>query len=112
MQPRHRRTDHVPKRFPLAAMAAERLHQHGNACVVLDHQRQHDLVEVRALVATRALGDVHNWFCGRLVAVRATLDMHARRVEVRSGGRQAQPRGSADRHETIECRYPLGIEGI
>src|SRR6266496_4042968 len=105
-------TDNVPKRFPIAAIAAERLHQHGNACLVLDNQRQHDLVEVRAMIATIALGDVHNLFCGLLVAVIATIDMKARRVEVRRGGSQAQTLGSAYRNETIECRYPIGIEGI
>jgi hypothetical protein len=93
-------------------MAAERRHQHGKACWVRDPQRQHDVVEVRAMIATRARGAVHHGCCGLLVAVIATIDMNARRVEVRRGGSQAQTLGSADRHETIACRDPIGIEGI
>jgi hypothetical protein len=69
-------------------------------------------LEVRASPATIALGDVRNLCCGLLVAVIVTIDMNARRVEVRRGGSQAQTLGSADRHETLECRYPIGLEGI
>ena len=64
------------------------------------------------MIATIALGDVHNLFLGLLVAVVATIDMKARRVEVRRGWTQAQTRGGAHRHETVEFCHPIGIEGI
>ena len=54
----------------ITAIATERLQEHGNARLVCNNQRQHDLIEVRAMIATRALGDVHNLSLGLLVAVR------------------------------------------
>lgn len=104
--------DDLAKGGPITAMATARLHQHGNARSVFNDQLQDDLVEVRAMIATLALGDVHNLFLGLLVAVGATIDMKARRIEVHRGWTQAQTLGGAHRPETVEFRHPLGIEGI
>jgi hypothetical protein len=40
-------------------IAAQGLHEHWDTRLVLHHQCQHHLVEVRAMIPTRALGDVH-----------------------------------------------------
>ncbi len=75
-------------------------------------QLQHDLIAVRAMIATLALGDMHNLSFGLLVAVVATIDMKARTVEMGKAGCQAQPLGGGRRDQTVECRHPVVIEGI
>jgi hypothetical protein len=55
-------TDDVAKLFHITAIATERLHQRGNARLVLDNQLQHDLVEVRAMIATLALENMVEFF--------------------------------------------------
>jgi hypothetical protein len=93
-------------------MATQGLHQHRETGVVLYHPLQHHLVEVRAMVPTRALGDVHD-LCGRrLSAVRAAIDMQTRRLEMAAPARQPQPRGRRGGHEAIECCHSTVVEGI
>jgi hypothetical protein len=54
----------VAKRLGIVAIAAEGFHEDGNPCLMLDDQLQHDLIEVRAMVATLPLGDVHDMLSG------------------------------------------------
>jgi hypothetical protein len=59
-----------------------------------------------------ALGEGHHLCRGLRVALVVTIARNARRVEVRSGWTQAQPRGGAHRQETGPCWHPSGIEGL
>jgi hypothetical protein len=93
-------------------MATERFHEHGNARLVLDDQRPHDVVEVRAMISTVALGAVHDLFTGWLVAVIAAVTMTARAVKVHRGGAEVQTRHGRRRDKTLEGCYPIAIEGI
>jgi hypothetical protein len=70
------------------------------------------LVEVRAMIATIALSDVHNVLPRLLVAVIAPIDMKARRVEMGKAGRKGQTLGSVSGYEAVEFCYSRGIEGI
>jgi hypothetical protein len=104
--------DEVAERLDIVAMAAEGLHEHGNPGLRLDDQLQHDVIEVRALVATLPLGDVHDVLRGQCVAVRTTITMQTRTVEVQRGWTAAQTRGGGRRNETVEFCHPVGIEDI
>ena len=104
--------DEVAERLDIVALAAEGFHEHGNPCLLLDYQLQHDLIEVRAMVATLPLGDVHDVLRGPFVAVRTTINMKARTVEVQRGGTEAQTLGGGRRNETVECCHPVGLEDI
>ena len=80
-----------PNALPSLTIATERLHQHRDTGLVLHHQLQHHLVEVRPMIPTIALGDVHDLFVRSLSAVITAIDMKARAY--RDGvkrGRQAQ----------------------
>jgi hypothetical protein len=104
--------DHLAKRLWITAITTERLHQHGNAGLVLDDQLQHDLVEVGTMISTIALGDVHDLLRRWLVTVIAPIDMKARAVEVHIGWTQVQTLGGSRRDETVEFGHPRVIEGI
>jgi hypothetical protein len=71
-------TDHLAKRLGIPAVATKRCHQDGDPCLMLHHELQHNLVEVRAMIATIALGGVNHLCLGLLVAVVVTIDMNAR----------------------------------
>jgi hypothetical protein len=77
----------------ITAVATERLHHDGNACLMLHHQLQHDLVYVRPMILAVPSGDVHDPFLGLFVAVVASIDMNARAIEMSKAG--ARPRRSA-----------------
>ena len=77
--------------LPIAGIATERLHEHGNTRLVLDHQLQHDLVEVGPMIPAIPLGDVHDVLSGLRIAVIAPIDMKARRIEMGIGRTQSQP---------------------
>jgi hypothetical protein len=79
---------------------------------MLNDQFQHDLIEIGAMISTRAFGDVHNVLRGRIITVIAPIDMKTRRVEVRIGGTKRQALRSGGRNERVECSDPIGIEGI
>jgi len=70
------------------------------------------LVEVRAMVPTIALGDVHDLCVRRLRAVIAAIDMKTRCIEMAERARQSQPRGRRGGNEAVECRHPKVVEGI
>src|SRR4030095_14368160 len=75
-------------------------------------QLQHDLVEVAAMIPTIALGDVHDMFVRRLIAVIPAIDMETRRIEMVERARQPQPRGRCGGNEAVEFRRPKGVEGL
>src|SRR4030095_11948648 len=75
-------------------------------------QLQHDLVEVGAMIPTIALGDVHDVFVRRLIAVIPAIDMETRRIEMAASARQPQPRGRRGGNEAVEFRHPKGVECI
>jgi hypothetical protein len=64
------------------------------------------------MVSTIALGDVHDVFGGRIVAVVPPIHMETRRVQVGIGGSQPQTFSSACRQERVEFGNAIGIEGI
>jgi hypothetical protein len=90
----------------ITPMPIEGLHQHRNAGVVFDHSVQHHLVEIRALIATIAAGEVHDGRLGLLVTVVAPIDMKARTIEMGKAGRKAQALGSSRGNEAVEFRHP------
>jgi len=112
VQLRNMLTDDVAKRFPITAIATERLHQHGNARLVLDNQLQHDLVEVRAMIATITFRDVHDVLRGRLITVIAPINMKARTVEVRIARTQSQPLCGSRCNEAVEFGDSISVERI
>jgi hypothetical protein len=93
-------------------VATAGLHQHGNASLMLNDQRQHDLVAIGAMISAIAFGEVHDWLRGRIVAVRATIDMQTRTVEVRRGRTERQAFGGRGGNERVEFGDPLGIESV
>src|SRR4029450_737573 len=105
-------TDDLAERFAIMTIATQGLHQHRDTGLVLHHQLQHHLVEVRAMIPTITLGDVHDLFVRRLRAVIAAIDMKTRRIEMAERARQPQPCGRRGGNEAIECRHPKGVEGI
>src|SRR5215468_10611583 len=93
-------------------IATQGLHQHRDTGLVLYHQLHHHLVEVRAMVPTIALGDVHDLFVRRLRAVRAAIDMKTRCIEMAERARQPQTCSRRGGNEAVECRHPKVVEGI
>ena len=89
---RHVVTDDLAERCAIMTIAIQGLHQHWDTGLVLSHQLQHHLVEVRAMVPTIALGDVHDLFVRRLRAVIAAIDMKTRCIEMAERARQPQTR--------------------
>jgi hypothetical protein len=105
-------TAHLAKGLGITAGATARCHQDGDPGLMRHHELPQDVVEVRAMIATIALGDGHNLGLGLRVAMVATIAMTARRVAGRIGWTQAQTLGGAHRQETVPCGHPLGGEGI
>ena len=64
------------------------------------------------MIPTIALGDVHDVFVRRLIAVIPAIDMETRRIEMAERARQPQPRGRRGGNEAVEFRHPKGVEGI
>jgi len=104
--------DDLAERFAIATIATERLHQHRNTGLVLHDQLQHDLIEVRAMIPTIAVGDVHDLLVRGLSAVIAAIDMETRRIEVGERGRQPQPLGRRGGNEAVECCQPSIVQCI
>ena len=108
----HRVTDDLAACCAIATIATQGLPQHRDTGVMLHDQRQHPLVEVRAMIPTRAWGDGHNLFVRGFIAMRAAIDMATRRIEMGDRGRQPQTRGSGGGNEALECRHAIGVERI
>ena len=109
---RHVIPDDLAERCAIMPIATQGLHQHWDTGLVLYHQLQHHLVEVRAMLPTLALGDGHNLFVRRRSAVIPAIDMKTRRSEMGEPAHQPQPRGRRGGNEAVECRHPKVVEGI
>jgi hypothetical protein len=96
----------------MGAMATEGLHQDRNASLVLDHQLQHPLIQVRPMISAVAAGDVHNLCLGLLLTVLTAVDVKARAIEMHTGRGSSQTFRRGGGNETVECRDPIGIEGV
>jgi len=105
-------TDALAERCAIRPIATQGLHQPRKTGLVLYHQLPHHLVEVRAMIPTIAMGDVHDLFVRRLRAVLPAIDMQPRRIEMAERARQPQPRGRRGGNEAVECRHPKIVEGI
>jgi hypothetical protein len=103
---------HLAQRVWSTASAAERLHESRTARVGLDDPCPPDVVEVRAMLSTRARGPVNDVCSGWLVAVIAPIDMNARAVEGQRKWTQAPTLGGRRRDETREGCHPIVIQGI
>ena len=109
---RHVVTDDLAARVALRTMATPGLPQHRDTGWVLHHHRPHPWVEVRAMLPTRAVGNVHDLCVRRRRAVLPAIDRQTRRIAMAERGRPSQTRGRRGGHEAGECRHPKGVEGI
>jgi hypothetical protein len=109
---RHVVTDDLAERCAIMTMATQGLPQHWDTSLVLHDQRQPHLGEVRAMIPTLAVGDVHDLCVRRLRAVRAAIDRKTRRIEMAARARQPQPRSRRGGNEAGECRRPKVVEGV
>jgi hypothetical protein len=109
---RHGVTADLAERCAIVTRATQGLPQHRDTGLVLHHQLHHPVGEVRAMIPTRARGEVHDLFVRRLRAVLAAIAMQTRRIERGERARQSQPRGRRGGNEAVECRPPKVVEGI
>jgi hypothetical protein len=93
-------------------MAPAGLHQDRHASLGLDHQLQHHWIQVRPMLAAVAAGAVHNRRLGLLLPVITAVDVNARALEMHKGRGSSQTFRRGGGHETVECRHPIGIEGV
>ena len=93
----HRLLDDVATGFPITRMATEGWHQDRNTSLMLDHQLQHHVVEVRPMIAAVASGHVNDLRLGLLLTVILSIDVNARALEMGKGGSQAQSLGGGGR---------------
>ena len=112
VQLRDVRLDNLAELWRITAIAAQRFHEHGNPRLMLDHQGQHDLIEVGPMIPNIAAREVHDLFVGGVVAVIAAIDMEAGAIEMHKARGKAQPLGSRGRNETLECGDAIRIERI
>jgi hypothetical protein len=108
----HRVLDPLAARVRLTAIATQRLPQDRNAGVVLDHQLQHHVGEVRPMIPAVASGDVHDLRIGLFLTVITAVDVKAGAIEVGTGRGPSQTLGRRGGQETVACRDPVVIEGI
>ena len=109
---RHVVADNLAARFAIAPIAPQGLQQQRDTGLVLYDSCQHPLVEVRAMIPTLAVGDVHALFVRSLIAVIPAIDMETRRIEMAARGPQPQTRGRRGGTEAVECRHAKVVEGI
>src|SRR4029453_4275255 len=105
-------TDDLAKHCAIMTIATQGLHQHRDTSLMLHDQFQHDLVEVGAMIPTRAWRDVHDLFVRRLSVVITAIDLETRRIAMAARGRQPQAPGRRGGKEAGECRHPKVVEGI
>jgi hypothetical protein len=84
--------DELAEVLRITAIATERLHQHRHTGRVFNKQVEPHLVEIRALLPTRAAGEVNDVLLGLRITVVAAIDMQARAIEV-SKSRTCEVRG-------------------
>jgi DDE superfamily endonuclease len=78
--------DNLAELLGITAVTTERLHEERNTSLVLDDQLQHHLVQVRPMIPTIAVGNVHDLVVGGLIAVITAINMETGAIEVREGG--------------------------
>jgi hypothetical protein len=66
-------------------MAAERLHQQRDASLGLDDSIEHDVIQVRSMIAAVAAGHVHDVRVGLLSPVVPPIDVDAGTVQMSQG---------------------------
>src|SRR5262249_10030912 len=76
------------------------------------HQRQPHLGAGRAMLPTRAVGEVHDLFVRRLRAVRAAIARNTRRIEMAARWWQPPTCGRRGGNEAVEGRHAQVVEGI
>ena len=104
--------DNLAELVRITASATQRFPQERNASLVLDDQFQHDLIEIGPMIPAVALGDVHHLGVRGLIAVRATINMKARTVEVRIARTQSQPLCGSRCNEAVEFGDSISVERI
>jgi len=109
---RHRRLDDLPKLWHITAMATEGWHQDRHASLVLDHELQHHVIQVRPMISAVAAGEVHHLRLGLLLTVITAVDVNARALERHTGRGSSPTFGRGGGHEAVECRHPIVIEGV
>jgi hypothetical protein len=112
LQLSHMIGDDLAEVVRVTTIATEGLHQHGDIGLVFDYQVQHDLVKVRALSPTVAVGDMNDVLLRLLVTILAAINMEARAIEVGKAGRQSQALGSGRGNEAGEFGHPNFVEHI
>jgi hypothetical protein len=79
---------------------------------MLDHQLQHDLVQVGPMIPAVAPRDVNDLGFGLLFTVITSIHMKAPTVEMGKAGCKAQTLGGGRRYQTVEFCHPVVIEGL
>jgi hypothetical protein len=97
----------LPDIARVPGIAAKRLHQQRDARLLLHHQGQHDLVEVRAMIPARAAGEGHDVGVRRRPTLIAASDMTAGAIEMDNRRGQPQTSGRRGGNETIERCHPI-----
>jgi hypothetical protein len=103
-------TDDWAERCAIMTLATQGLHPHRDTGLVLHHDLPQHGVEVRALIPTRARGEVPDLCVRRLRAVRTAIALQTRRSEMGARARQPHPRGRGGGHEAGEYRHPKVVE--
>jgi len=105
-------TNGLAKVLGITAMATARCHQDRNARLMLYHELQPDLVQVRPMIPAIPPCDGHDLCSGFFVAVVASIDRQARAIQMAQAGRKPQALSSGRGNQAVELSYPMGIEGL
>jgi hypothetical protein len=96
----------------IAPIATERFHEEGHTRLVLPNEVKHDVIEVRAMLATVASRDVHPPCLRFLSTVGTPIDMEAGAIEMRAGRRKSEAWRRRRGDETVEFRNAIVLERI
>ena len=104
--------DDLAKGLCVTAIATEGLHEQRNASLVLHNEVKHHLVEVWAMIAAVAPGNVNHLRVRLLSTVVAAIDMETGAIEM--GKHRGKPEAwrRRGRNKTVECRDAIVIEHI
>src|SRR5215813_5175106 len=102
----------LPEVARITGIATERLHQQRDASLMLHHQVQHDLIEIRAMIPAIAASNVNDVGVRLLPTIVAAIDVKAGAIEMGKGRGQPQTLGSRGGNETTEFRHPILIQRI